>query len=138
MDEIGSATRYFRWAGGDDVLEPTLLQAMVDVLDTRAEVVAVMPDTKNIDDRGEVIGVASRTLDFQSPDVFQRAHDILVANYQHVIAYGLLRVSTLNVMRTRPTTLVGIGFCWGLALRGQWCRPRAGAAEAVSWARYRT
>jgi len=120
MDEIGSATRYFRWAGADDVMEPTLLQTMVDVLDTRAEVVAVMPDTKNIDDRGEVIGAASRTLDFQSPDVFQRAHDILVANYQHVIAYGLLRVSTLNVMRTRPDYFGWDPvFAWELALRGQ-------------------
>lgn len=120
MDESESATQYFRWAGADDILEPGLLQAMVNVLNTRTEVVAVMPDTKNIDDRGEVIGTMARSLDFQSPDVFQRAHDILVANYQHVIAYGLFRVSTLRLMRTRPNYFGWDPvFAWELALRGQ-------------------
>ncbi len=93
---------------------------MVDVLDTRPEVDAVVPDTKNIDDRGDIIGSMARTLDLQSPDVFQRAHDVLVANYQHVIAYGLLRASTLRLMRTRPD-YPGWDpvFIWELALRGQ-------------------
>ena len=105
MDAIESPSQYFRWAGADDIMEPGLLQAMVEVLDTRPEVEAVVPDTKNIDDHGEIIGSMARTLDLQSPDVFQRAHDILTANYQHVIAYGLLRASTLRLMRTRPDYL---------------------------------
>ena len=93
---------------------------MVSVLDVRPEVEAVVPDTKNIDDHGEIIGSMARTLDLQSPDVFERAHDVLMANYQHVIAYGLLRVSTLRVMRTRPD-YIGWDpvFVWELALRGQ-------------------
>ena len=120
LDEAENATHYFRWAGADDILEPGLLQAMVDVLDTRAEVVAVMPDTKNIDDRSEAIGTMARCLDFQSQDVFQRAHDVLVAHYQHVIAYGLLRMSTLRLMRTRPNYFGWDPvFAWELALRGQ-------------------
>jgi glycosyltransferase involved in cell wall biosynthesis len=118
-EEIGNQTRYFRWAGADDIMEPGLLQAMVDVLDGRREVEAVMPGTKNIDDQGQLIGALDRTLDLQSPDAFERARMILTANYQHVVAYGLLRASSLRVMRTRPD-YIGWDpvFIWELALRG--------------------
>ena len=79
-----------------------------------------MPDTKNIDGEGAIVGSMDRVLDLQSADVFERAHDVLVANYQHVIAYGLLRASTLRVMRTRPD-YIGWDpiFIWELALRGR-------------------
>jgi hypothetical protein len=97
-----------------------LLQAMVDVLDTRPEVEAVVPDTRNIDGDGEVVGSMTRSLDLQSDDVYTRAHKVLLANYQHVIAYGLLRASTLRQLRTGPD-YVGWDpiFIWELALRGQ-------------------
>lgn len=124
MEAIGSTAVYFRWAGGDDILEPGLLQTMVDVLDARPEVEAVMPDTKNIDDTGTIVGSMSRVLDLQSPDVFQRAHDVLMANYQHVIAYGLLRARTLRLMRTGPNYPGWDAiFLWELALRGQLVQP---------------
>ena len=115
-----SPTPYFRWAGADDIVGPGLLEAMVAVLDARPEVEAVMPDTKNIDEHDAIIGSMGRVLDLQSSDVFERAHDILVANYQHVIAYGLLRASTLRLMRTGPD-YVGWDpvFIWELALRGK-------------------
>jgi glycosyltransferase involved in cell wall biosynthesis len=120
FEAIQSPKQYFRWAGADDILEPGLLQAMVEVLNNRPEVEAVVPDTKNINDHGEIIGTMARTLDLQSFDVFERAHDVLVANYQHVIAYGLLRASTLRLMRTGPK-YIGWDpvFLWELALRGQ-------------------
>ncbi|HKE92693.1 MAG TPA: glycosyltransferase [Povalibacter sp.] len=120
MEAITSPRQYFRWAGGDDILEPDLLEAMVNVLDSRPEVEAVMPNTRNIDSEGVIIGSMDRALDLQSPDVFERAHKILVANYQHVVAYGLLRAATLKQMRTQPD-YVGWDpvFIWELALRGQ-------------------
>ena len=120
FEAIESPNQYFRWAGADDIMEPGLLQAMVEVLNTRPGVEAVVPATKNINDHGEIIGSMARTLDLQSSDVFERAHDVLVANYQHVIAYGLLRASTLRLMRTRPD-YIGWDpiFLWELALRGQ-------------------
>jgi len=119
FEAIESPDQYFRWAGADDIMEPGLLQAMVDVLDSRPEVEAVVPETKNIDDRGEIIASAARTLDLQSPDVFERAHDVLVASYQHVIAYGLLRASTLRQLRTGPRYPGWDAvFIWELALRG--------------------
>lgn len=124
VDDISSPQQFFRWAGGDDVMGPGLLQAMVDVLDSRPEVSAVMPDTKNIDDQGELIGSMPRVLDLQSPDVFKRAHDILVAQYQHVIAYGLIRASVLRSMRTRPAyPHWDPVFAFELALRGQVVQP---------------
>lgn len=120
LHAIESPTQYFRWAGADDIMEPGLLQAMVDLLNTRPEVEAVVPNTKNIDDHGEIIGSMANTLDLQSLDVFERARNVLVANYQHVIAYGLLRASTLRLMRTGPD-YIGWDpvFVWELALRGQ-------------------
>lgn len=120
FEAVDSPNQYFRWAGADDIMEPGLLQAMVEVLNLRPEVEAVVPDTKNIDEHGQVIGSMARTLDLQSTDVFERAHDVLVANYQHVIAYGLLRASTLRLMRTGPN-YIGWDpiFVWELALRGQ-------------------
>ena len=98
FEAIESPNQYFRWAGADDIMEPGLLQVMVAVWNTRPEVEAVVPGTKNIDDHDEIIGSMARTLDLQSSDVFERAHDVLLANYQHVIAYGLLRALTLQRM----------------------------------------
>ncbi len=119
MEGIES-TQYFRWAGADDVLEPGLLEAMVNILDSRPAVEAVMPATKNIDEQGTIIGAMDRTLDLQSASVFERARQILVANYQHVVAYGVLRATSLRVMRTQPD-YIGWDpvFIWELALRGQ-------------------
>jgi glycosyltransferase involved in cell wall biosynthesis len=120
MESISGATRYFRWAGADDLLEPGLLQAMVDLLDERSDVEAVMPATKNIGEQGEFIGSMERTLDLQSSDVLDRAFKILTASYQHVVAYGLLRATSLRVMRTGPN-YVGWDpiFIWEIALRGK-------------------
>ena len=120
LEAIQSPEQYFRWAGADDILEPGLLQEMVSVLDTRPEVEGVMPATKNIDDAGQVVGSMPRTLEIRSPDPYVRARDVLLATFQHVVAYGLLRASTLRRMRTGPS-YPGWDpiFLWELALRGQ-------------------
>jgi glycosyltransferase involved in cell wall biosynthesis len=119
MESIDSPDLYFRWAGADDIVEPRLFEEMVRILDTRPEVGCVVPDTRNIDETGQVIGTMPRSLDLQSPDVCRRAHDVLVAKYQHVIAYGLLRASTLCAMRTGPHYPGWDAvFTWEFALRG--------------------
>ena len=124
FDEVESPDQYFRWAGADDIMEPGLLQSMVSVLDSRSDVEAVVPETKNIDESGVVIGSAARTLDLQSPDAYERARDVLLANYQHVIAYGLLRASTLRCLRTGPNYPGWDAvFIWELALRGKMVQP---------------
>jgi glycosyltransferase involved in cell wall biosynthesis len=120
MEAIQTSTRYFRWAGGDDILEPGLLKAMVEVLDASCDVEAVMPATKNIGEQDDVIGSMNKSLDAESSGVFERALKILTANYQHVVAYGLLRAPSLRAMRTGPN-YVGWDpiFVWEIALRGK-------------------
>jgi glycosyltransferase involved in cell wall biosynthesis len=124
FEAIRSPDQYFRWAAGDDIMEPGLLQAMVEVLDTRPEVEAVVPDTKNIDAEGNITGSMARTLDLQSPDVFTRAQKVLLSGYQMVIAFGLFRAATLQRLRTRPNYLGwDFVFVWELALHGQMVQP---------------
>ena len=120
FDAIESPDQYFRWAAADDIMEPGLLQEMVTVLDSRAEVSAVAPDTKNIDEAGELIGSMARALDLQSHDVLERARLVLTGHYQMVIAFGLFRASLLQSMRTRASYIGwDFIFIWELALRGQ-------------------
>ena len=128
LEAVQSPDQYFRWAGGDDILEPGLLQTLVDVLDARADVVAAIPDTKNIDGEGKIIGSMPRTLDLQSTGVLERARSVLLAEFQHVVAYGLLRASTLRQLRTRPD-YIGWDpiFIWELALRGKVVQPTGAA-----------
>jgi len=128
LEAIERPDQYFRWAGADDIMEPGLLERMVAILDARPEVSAVVPDTRNIDDDGNAIGAMPRTLDMQSKDVFERARDILVASYQHVIAYGLLRASILQRMRTGPHYPGWDAvFTWEFALHGQIVQPTGAA-----------
>jgi glycosyltransferase involved in cell wall biosynthesis len=120
FDAVESPSQYFRWAAADDIMEPGLLETMVRVLDGRHEVEAVVPDTRNIDTDGKLIGSMSRSLDLQSHDAYERAHAVLTSGYQMVIAFGLFRVSTLQLLRTRPDYLGwDFVFLWELALRGQ-------------------
>jgi len=119
FEAVESPSQYFRWAAADDIMEPGLLQAMVDVLDTRPEVEAVVPDTKNIDANGDLVGSMARALDLQSPDAFERARQVLTGAYQMVIAFGLFRASTLQRLRTRPDYIGwDFVFVWELALHG--------------------
>jgi|KBSMisStaDraftv2_1062788.scaffolds.fasta_scaffold47966_2 glycosyltransferase involved in cell wall biosynthesis len=124
FEAIESPHQYFRWAAADDIMEPGLLEAMVEVLDTRSEVEAVVPDTRNIDTDNRIIGSMARTLDLQSADAFERARQVLTSGYQMVIAFGLFRASTLQSLRTRPDYIGwDFVFLWELALRGQMVQP---------------
>jgi hypothetical protein len=97
---------------------------MVTTLDNQPEVVAVVPGVKNINNEGEVVRSDDRTLDLQSADVVQRSREVLMADYQHVVAYGLIRSDTLQAMRTQPD-YIGWDpiFIWELALRGKIIQP---------------
>lgn len=128
LEAITSPDQYFRWAGADDILEPGLLQLMVDTLDLRPDASAVMSNTRNIDDEGRIIGAMSRALDLQSPSVSQRAWDLLMARFQHIVAYGLMRASVLQSMRTGPHYFGWDEiFIWELTLRGQIVQPEGPA-----------
>jgi glycosyltransferase involved in cell wall biosynthesis len=120
FEAIQNPNQYFRWAAADDIMEQGLLQAMVDILESRPEVEAVVPDTKNIDRNGKIIGSMARGLDLPFPDVFERAKQVLMGAYQMVIAFGLFRAATLQRLRTRPNYIGwDFVFVWELALWGQ-------------------
>ncbi len=124
MEAMEGAGPYFRWAGADDILEPGLLQLYVDTLDRDPDVSAVMPNTKNIDEDGAITGTMARSLDLQSSSVSQRAWDLLLARFQHVVAYGLMRSDMLRAMRTGPHYFGWDEiFIWELALRGKIVQP---------------
>ena len=124
MEFIESDDQYFRWAAADDIMGPGLLAAMVDVLDTRPDVEAAVPDTKNIDNEDNIVGTMARALDLQSSDRFERAFQILTGRYQMVIAFGLFRASTLRELRTAPDYIGwDFVFVWELALRGKLVQP---------------
>jgi hypothetical protein len=125
LEAIERPDQYFRWAAGDDIAEPALLQAMVDVLDGRPDVEAVVPDTKNIDVDGNLTGSMKRALDLQQDDVVERAHAVLFGEYQMVIAFGLFRAGTLQKIRT-SADYIGWDFVfnWELALWGKMVQPR--------------
>ena len=124
FEAIESPQQYFRLAAADDVLEPGLLKTMVDVLQSRSEVEAVVPNTRNIDGDDKPIGSMSRTLDLQSSDAFERARTVLVGGYQMVIAFGLFRASTLRLLRTKPDYLGwDFVFLWELACAVRSSRP---------------
>ena len=124
MEAVERPDQYFRWAAADDIIEPGLLQVMVDVLDTRPDVEAVVPDTNNIDDEGKVTGSMKRALDLQQDDVVERAHGVLFGDYQMVIAFGLFRAGTLQKIRT-SADYIGWDFVfnWELALWGKMVQP---------------
>ncbi len=124
MEAMEGAGPYFRWAGADDILEPGLLQLYVDTLDRDPDVSAVMPTTTNIDDEGRITGTMARSLDLQATAVSQRARDLLLARFQHVVAYGLMRAPMLRAMRTGPHYFGWDEiFIWELALRGKIVQP---------------
>jgi glycosyltransferase involved in cell wall biosynthesis len=124
MEAIQSDQQYFRWAGADDIPEPGLLQQMVQLLDARPDVAAYIPATKNIDDEGRFIRDADNTLDVSSNVAFERGRSVLLASFQHVVAYGLIRASVLRRMRTGPH-YAGWDpvFVWELALWGKLAQP---------------
>lgn len=65
---------YFRWACHDDVLEPTLLEECVPLLDAHPEVIGVTPRSTAIDEHGTPIPDHPyfRTLDLRDPDPIER------------------------------------------------------------------
>lgn len=50
-----TASRYFKWAAHDDVLEPRFLEASVGTLDTQPDVVLASPASDLIDEAGQVL-----------------------------------------------------------------------------------
>jgi glycosyltransferase involved in cell wall biosynthesis len=124
FDLSSEKAEFFRWAAADDLLSCDLLQTMVSLLEIDSKIVAVVPDTVNIDAHGEIVRFLERTLDLRTDDVIERVRAVLTRGYQMVFAQGLMRKSTLGTTARRWEH-----FGWDfillleLALRGQIAQP---------------
>jgi glycosyltransferase involved in cell wall biosynthesis len=128
-----SDSPFFRWAGADDLPSPRLIEDMVAILRGNPPVVAVVPDTVNIDATGNVVQRVPRTLDLRTDDTSARVRAIVTRGYQMVHTYGLMRRSTL-MQTSRRWHYFGWDFVLllELALRGQIAQP----ADAVLYRRH--
>jgi len=92
-----STSRYFKWAAADDVLAPTCVERCVEVLDaTDDRVVLVYPETKLIDEQGDVIGDWRDGVDLRQP----AAHDRLRSLVENLVLghpmFGVVRRQALE------------------------------------------
>jgi glycosyltransferase involved in cell wall biosynthesis len=90
-----STGRYFRLAAYDDILEPTLIERCVDVLERSPETVLSFPQTLVIDDEGEITHIEIITAGTaERPSA--RFRELAFRDYQVDAAYGLIRSETLK------------------------------------------
>lgn len=115
-----AAGAYFRWTGADDRLDPEFLGHAAGLLDADPAVVAIVPDTANIDDSGSIIRRLERNLHLLQERPSERARTVLTAGYQMVFTMGLIRRETL-LATSRRWDYFGWDFILllDLALRGR-------------------
>jgi hypothetical protein len=92
-----SSSPYFKWAAADDLLAPTCVERCVAVLDeTDDHVVLVYPETRLIDEQGDVIGDWQDGVDLRQA----AAHDRLRSLVQNLILghpmFGVARRNALE------------------------------------------
>lgn len=92
---------YFRWGAADDTPSPGLLQELVEMMAKDPKLALIVPDTRNINDAGETVGVLERTLDLRTTDVVERARAVLTRGYQMVFLQGLMRRDALMATSRR-------------------------------------
>jgi glycosyltransferase involved in cell wall biosynthesis len=99
--------QYFKWAAHDDILEPTLLERCVDILDGNREAVLCYSKTRIINERGDVIGVIKSDIHLPSRRPYDRYKEFFrrfrhVENFLCNPIFGLIRSRAL-----RETPLIG-------------------------------
>jgi glycosyltransferase involved in cell wall biosynthesis len=112
-------TEYFRFAAHDDVLDPTLLERLVEEMDRRPDVVNCYSASVIIDAEGHQTAFSYRN-DAFAPRPSQRLRTMLAADGLCLATYGLLRSDTLR--QTLPEQNYTSGdhaFLVELALRGR-------------------
>lgn len=98
-------TEYFKWQCYDDLLEPTMLEACVPILDAEPEVVLAYPRTRIIDDAGATIGLWADNFEHHSPKAHVRLKHYLHNKSRNEGQYGVWRRSELaqsGLMGTFP------------------------------------
>jgi glycosyltransferase involved in cell wall biosynthesis len=88
-------SEYFKWQCYDDLLEPTMLEACVPVLDAEPEVVLAYPRTRIVDDVGETIGLWGDNFEHHSPHAHERLRHYFRNKSRNEGQYGVWRRSEL-------------------------------------------
>lgn len=111
---------YFRWASADDIPSPMLVKHAVEMMRANEHLAAYIPDTVNIDAKGNQVGHLQHTLDLRSDRAEVRAEAVLTRNYQMIFDQGLMRRSVVKTT-SQNWTYFGWDFVllFELALRGQ-------------------
>ena len=86
---------YFKWQCYDDLLEPTMLEVCVPVLDAEPEVVLAYPRTRIVDDAGATIGFWADNFEHRSPRASERLRHYLANKSRNEGQYGVWRRSEL-------------------------------------------
>jgi glycosyltransferase involved in cell wall biosynthesis len=102
-----SSAEYFKWAAHDDILEPTLLQSCVDVLDGNPEAVLCYSKTRIINENGDAVGAIKTDINLPYGEPYDRYRRFFqrferVQNFQCNPIFGLIRSRAL-----RGTRLIG-------------------------------
>jgi glycosyltransferase involved in cell wall biosynthesis len=93
---------YFRWAGADDLVEPSLLEACATALDSHPSAVLAYPRTRLIDAGGTVVQEYDDRLSLPWPDPVRRLRTLLDVVRRCNAMYGLVRSDVL-----RRTSVMG-------------------------------
>jgi len=86
-----SQGEYFRWAASDDVCAPAMLQALVDALDRRHELVLSYAKTRLIDEKNQLVGQYDDRMNLQSSFPSARFLQALYELRMVNVTYGLSR-----------------------------------------------
>lgn len=112
---------YFRWAAGNDLCAPELIEQCVKVLDARPEVVLCYPKTTLIDEKGARIRDYEDLLDLQLDLPRDRLARLLWNIRMCNATFGLIRSSAMK--QTKCFGLYpdsDVAFLGEMSLHGQW------------------
>ena len=92
----GARGDYFKWLAYDDVLDSTMLERCVALLDSDTSTVLVNGRFREIDGSGATIRDEPYHLDLTSPKPHRRLSVLMGTDAGHPILYGLIRMDVLR------------------------------------------
>ena len=86
---------YFKWAAHDDICHPRFLEACIEVLDGRPDVVLCHSRSEGIGDRGEVKGYYGQERAFDAESPTQRFWQAISTPHVCIAVFGVMRREVL-------------------------------------------
>ena len=92
---------YFKWAAADDLCEPNFLLRCVEMLDTDLSVVIAHPQSKFINNVGNVVNIPDPGWNLQMKSPVERFRYVMRSIYDRKcnVIFGLIRASVLHKTR---------------------------------------